>query len=63
MTKDEHVAEVRAAAEHFLKVIGEAGDAGVSQAVILPMLLEIMQGAGIGLGLPGVGALSQLQTG
>lgn len=49
MSPDEHLEAVRVAAEKFLEAIGAASEAGVSQALILPMLVEQLRASGIQL--------------
>ncbi len=44
-----HLENVRRAANDFLASIGAASEAGVSQAQILPMLVELMRDSGISL--------------
>ena len=49
LSTEEHLEAIRSAAAQFLEVIGAAGEAGVSQALILPMLVEQLRASGIQL--------------
>ncbi len=47
LSQEQHLQLVAERAEAFLQAVSAASEAGVSQALILPLLLEILQASGI----------------
>lgn len=47
ISEQQHLEAVSEAATQFLLAIGAASEAGVSQAKILPMLMELLRDSGI----------------